>query len=159
MFDFAARLRLLSRRNPTSEVAEAPEGKNTLRLLLVTRDDDLSCSVQNAAARCGWQMRLARSVEQSIPVLDEFRAPLVIYDWNPEEGDWRFAVDCLTARPDRPSVLLASPVVDQYLWAELVRHGGFEVIPRSANVEQLIRSVRFAQRSSDVKRGGRSFSR
>src|ERR1019366_6557662 len=135
MFDFAARLRLLSRRNPTSEVAEAPEGKNTLRLLLVTRDDDLGCSVQNAAARCGWQMRLVRSVEQNMPVLDEFRAPLVIYDWNPAEGDWRLAVDWLTARPDHPCVLLASAVVDQYLWAELVRHGGFEMIPRSANMD------------------------
>ena len=159
MFDFAARLRLLSRRNRTSEVAEAPEGKNTLRLLLVTRDDDLCCSVQNAAARCGWQMRRARSVEQNMPVLDEFRAPLVIYDWNPEEGDWRFGVDCLTARPDHPCVLLASPVVDQYLWAELVRHGGFEIIPRSANMDELIRIVRFARRSSDVMGGGRSFSR
>ncbi len=142
-----------------SQVPEKTDGKSTLKLLLVTRDDDLYFSVHSAASGCGWEMRLARSVEQSLPVLDEFGASLVIYDWAPGDDDWRFAVDRLTARPDHPCVLLASRVVDEYLWAELVKHGGFDVIPRSADTEQLIRSIRFAHRSPDIIRGGRSFLR
>ena len=144
MFDFVDRLRLSSLRHRASEENEALEGKDTIRLLLVSCDDDLYLSVHNAATLCGWEMRLTRSVEQSVRVLDEFKPPLVVYDWASEEDDWRFAVDRLTARPDRPCVLLASRVVDEYLWAEVVRHGGFDVIPRSANSEQLIGSIRFA---------------
>jgi len=89
-------------------------------------------------------MQLARSVEQSLRMLDKFEAQVVIYDWDPGGGDWRVAVDGLTARRDHPCVLLASRVVDEYLWTELVKHGGFDVIPRSADAEQLIRSIGFA---------------
>jgi hypothetical protein len=98
-------------------------------------------------------MRLTRNVEESLHALDSFPAHLVIYDWMPETNDWRLAVDKLSSRRDHPCILLASRVVDEYLWAELVSHGGFDVIPRSADTEQLIRSVRFAHRSTDISRG------
>jgi DNA-binding response OmpR family regulator len=155
MFDFAGRLRLQSRTNHTSETM--PEV--SIKLLLVTPDDDLYLSVHKAAKRCGWRIERVRSVEESLHLLDTFRPLLVIYDWTPEEDDWRLAIDRLSAEPDHPCILLASRVIDEYLWAELVTHGGFDVISRSADTDQLIRSVRFAHRSTDITRGGRSLPR
>ena len=106
-------------------------------------------SVHNAAKRSGWELKRARSVEQSLHTLDTFPARLVIYDWTPEDDDWRSAIDRLSTRPEHPCILLASRVIDEYLWAELVTHGGFDVIHRSADPEQVIRAVRFviAQRN------------
>lgn len=150
MFDFAGRLRHSSRGDRNSEA---------IKLLLITPDDDLYLSVHNAAKRCEWQLERARSVEQSLHTLDTFPARIVIYDWTPQDDDWRFAIDRLSARPHHLCILLASRVIDEYLWAELVTHGGFDVISRSADTEQLIRSVRFAHRSTDITRGGRSLPR
>jgi DNA-binding response OmpR family regulator len=149
MFDFAGRLRLPSRTNRASE--STPEV--SIKLVLITPDDDLYLSVQKAAKHCGWELLRARSVEQSLQTLNRFPARLVIYDWTPEDEDWRSAIDRLSARPDRPCILLASRVIDEYLWAELVTHGGFDVIHRSADPEQLIRAVQFAHRSTDIARG------
>ncbi len=77
-------------------------------------------------------------------MLDEFPASVAIYDWPETEQDWRCNVDRLTARPNHPCILLASRVDDEYLAAELVRHGGFDVIPRAADAERLIRNIQFA---------------
>jgi hypothetical protein len=67
-----------------------------------------------------------------------------IYDWILEKEDWRVAVDLLAASPGHPCILLASRAVDNYLWEELLRRGGFDVIPRSATVECLAGNIRFA---------------
>src|SRR5277367_2678610 len=114
MFDFAGRLRLPSRTNRTSEAA--PE--ISIKLLLVTPDDDLYLSVHHVAKLCGWELQRERSLEQSLHTLDRFPARLVIYDWTHESDDWRFAIDRLSTRPDHPCILLASRVIDEYLWAE-----------------------------------------
>jgi DNA-binding response OmpR family regulator len=142
MFDLAGRRRHPLRTSRTSEV---------IKLLLITHDDDLYFSVLNIASRSGWQLLRARSVEQSLHTLDRFPARLVIYDWTPEGDDWQSAIDRLSARSDHPRILLASPVVDEYLWADLVNHGGFDLIPRSADQEVLIRAIRFAHRSTDIR--------
>lgn len=137
---------------------EDPEA--IIRLLVVTQDDKFYLSVHEVTTGCGWETRMVRTVERGLHALDEFPASVAIYDWPGTEEDWRFNVDRLTARPDHPCLLLASPVDDEYLCAELVRHGGFDVIPRSADADRLIRNVQFAYffRRSQV-RGGRSFVR
>lgn len=137
---------------------EVPDA--VIRLLVVTHDDNLYLSVHGAATGFGWETRMVRTVDRGLQVLDGFPASVAIYDWTGTEEDWRFEVDRLTAQPDHPCVLLASPVDDEYLRAELVRHGGFDVIPRSADADRLIRNIQFAYffRRSRV-RGGRPFVR
>jgi hypothetical protein len=53
-------------------------------------------------------------------------------------------MDRLSSLPDHPCLLLASPVDDEYLCAEVVRHGGFDVMPRSASQDRIIGNIRFA---------------
>ena len=122
--------------------------KNIVRLLVITRDDHFSASVQNAATACGWEFQHTGTVESGLDVLREFPANVAIYDWPasdpPGESDWRSAMDRLSAQPDHPCLLLASPVDDQYLCAEVVRHGGFDVMPRSASQDRIIGNIRFA---------------
>src|SRR5579863_8050014 len=155
MFDFLNRWRRLSRRHQMREVPE-----DVIRLLVVTKDDNFYLSVHGVATGCGWDTRVVRTVERGLLALDEFPASVAIYDWPGTEEDWRFDVDRLTARPDHPCVMLASPVDDEYLCAELVRHGGFDVIPRSADADRLIRNIQFAYFFQRNKaRGGRSFVR
>jgi RND family efflux transporter MFP subunit len=136
MFDF------LHRRRHVEDAGD----KNMVRLLVITRDERFSTSVQDAATACGWEFQLTGSVESGLDVLREFPASVAIYDWPASEEDWRPAMDRLSALPDHPCLLLASPVDDEYLCAEVVRHGGFDVIPRSASQNRIIGNIRFAAR-------------
>lgn len=163
MFGFVHRLWPSSLRQSGRAVpTDKGEDADAIRLLVITQDDNFFLFIHRVASGCGWETRLARTVERGLQVLDEFRAPVAIYDWPAMEQDWRCDVDRLAARPDRPCVLLASRVDDEYLSAELVRHGGFDVIPRTADEERLIRNIRFAgffRKNSQTARGGQSFAR
>jgi hypothetical protein len=134
MFDFLHRWR---------HVEDAGD-KDIVRLLVITRDERFSTSVQDAATACGWEFQRTGTVERGLDVLREFPANVAIYDWPASEEDWRPAMDRLSALPDHPCLLLASPVNDEYLCAELVRHGGFDVMPRSASQDRIIGNIRFA---------------
>ena len=134
MFDFLHRRRHV----------DNAEDKTIVRLLVITRDDRFSASVQDAAKACGWEFQHTGTVESGVDVLREFPASVAIYDWPATEEDWRPAMDRLSALPDHPCLLLASPVADEYLCAELVRHGGFDVMPRSAPRDRIIGNIRFA---------------
>jgi hypothetical protein len=160
MFDFFNRRWRSTPRHPVRQVPGDSEDQNLIRLLVVTRDDNFFLSVHEVATGCGWEARMVRTVERGLQILDEFRASVAIYDRAATEDNWRLDVERLTAGPDHPCVLLASPVDDEYLRAELVRHGGFDVIPRSADADRLVRNIQFAYffRISKV-RGGRSFVR
>jgi ActR/RegA family two-component response regulator len=127
-----------------SQHAQDAESKNVLRLLVITRDDHFSTSVQDAATASGWEMQHAGTVERGLEVLRAFPASVAIYDWPASDEDWRVAMDRLSSVPDHPCLLLASPVNDEYLCAEVVRHGGFDVIPRSASQDRIIGNIRFA---------------
>lgn len=162
MFSFVHRLWSSSHRHQTRQVHEDAENNNRIRLLVITGDDDFFLLIHRVATGRGWEIRLARTVERGLQVLGEFRASVAIYDWPATEQDWRCDVDRLTALADHPCVLLASRVDDEYLCAELVRHGGFDVIPRSADADRLIRNIEFAcffRSSSQTARGGQPFLR
>ena len=125
MFDFFNRRWRSTPSHRTREVPGDSEDQNLIRLLVVTQDDNFFLSVHEVATGCGWEARMVRTVERGLQIPDEFRASVAIYDWPATEDNWRLDVERLTARPDHPCVLLASPVDDEYLRAELVRHGGF----------------------------------
>lgn len=162
MFGFVNRLWRSSLRTAGPGVPRETGDEDPTRVLVITQDDNFFLFIHRVASGCGWETRLVRTVERGLQVLDEFRASVAIYDWPLTEQDWRFDVDLLAARPDRPSVLLASRVDDEYLSAELVRHGGFDVIPRSADADRFVREIQFAgffRKNSQVARGGQPFPR
>jgi hypothetical protein len=150
MFDF-----LLRWRQSCSHLQqiESAEDKNVVRVLVITRDHRFSSSVHDAATACGWEIQHTGTVESGLDVLRKFPASVAIYDWPASEEDWRPAMDRLSALPDHPCLLLASPVDDEYLCAEVVRHGGFDVIPRSASRDRIIGNIRFASFSRNTEAG------
>jgi hypothetical protein len=148
MFDFLLRWRQ-SCLHP--QPGKDAEDKNIVRLLVITRDERFSTSVQDAAAACGWEFQHTGNVESGLDVLRKFPASVAIYDWPASEEDWRPAMDRLSALPDHPCLLLASPVDDEYLCAEVVRHGGFDVMPRSASQDRIIGNIRFASFSKNAE--------
>ncbi len=137
MFDF------LHRRRHVDEAGD----KKVLRLLVITRDEKFSQSVQDAAAawRAGSFSAMARSRAASMSCGNFQRAsrftigPQLKKTGGPR---WTGSLPCLVI----PCLLLASPVADEYLCAELVRHGDFDVMPRSASQDRMIGNIRFAAR-------------
>jgi DNA-binding response OmpR family regulator len=122
-------------------------GSNTsaaVRLLLITSDERLYELFREIANDRKWAVSRVGGIEQALPILQQQDVPLILYDWNAPESDWQEGIRSLTAlRPDS-CVILASTVADEYLRREVARNRGYDVLPRSADRDKLIRTLQFA---------------
>jgi len=119
-------------------------GESSMRLLVVSGDSALYSNLEELASTCGWKIRLAATVEEAIPIVVSESTPLIIYDWNLTDDNWSSAFDRLNGLGIAMCILLASRVADPYLWQEVIRFGGFDLLPRSAPRDEWIRKLRFA---------------
>ena len=71
-------------------------------------------------------------------------AAVVILDRDLVEIDWRAAVRTLVTSKLQPCVILVSSVVDDYLFEELVKHGGFDVVVKPIRADELKRVLKLA---------------
>jgi FixJ family two-component response regulator len=76
--------------------------------------------------------------------------PVVLVDRHFQGSDWRFTVSSLLNLKANCCPILLSDVYDPYLWNELVRHGGFDVLARPFERSELIRTLAFAQKHCEA---------
>lgn len=115
-----------------------------IRVLVITSDAEYYANLQNIASRRGWTICRNATVEEGIAAVREAPFLIVVYDSNAPNSDWQRAFQRLNALQTPLCILLASRVGDPYLWQEVIRSGGFDLLPRSAPEEDLIRTLRFA---------------
>ncbi len=70
--------------------------------------------------------------------------PIVLCDRDLAGGEWQDTLRLLHSVRDRPCVILLSNVADEYLWNEVVRRGGFDVLTRPFRKEQVVSMLEFA---------------
>jgi FixJ family two-component response regulator len=88
-----------------------------------------------------WHIRFEDNCSWS--ALSKLESPVIIWDRD-LPCDWRDVVHKLAALPQRPCVLLLSRVVDDYLWNEVVRVGGYDVLSKPLKKVEALRVVRLA---------------
>lgn len=91
-----------------------------------------------------WDALFAESVEDACTAASRSAAPVILCDHDWPEIGWRAAVQCLASLPHRPCVILTSRVSDDYLWEELIRHGGHDLLAKPMRTHEAARTVRLA---------------
>ena len=114
------------------------------RVMAVTADLAFYSGVLSAASSARWRTDWARTLNRAVEICKSKSPPIVIYDSNLPDVDWRSAFDRLSAVPSHPRILLAAPSIDEELWENVLRRHGYDVVERAANSEQLERAFRFA---------------
>lgn len=89
-------------------------------------------------------VRFAESCEEACSIAKQLSAPVILLDRDWPETDWREAVERLTASPHHACVILLSGVSDAYLWQELTRRGGYDVLAKPLQAEKVERTVKLA---------------
>jgi FixJ family two-component response regulator len=89
-----------------------------------------------------WHVRFEDS--HSWSALSKLESPIIIWDRDLPCEDWRDVVHMLASLPQRPCVLFLSRVVDDYLWNEVVRVGGYDVLSKPLKDAEVLRAVRLA---------------
>lgn len=114
------------------------------KLLAILPDTVDRDAVNAFAIANNWSLNVVGGVEQAILRLSEASVPVILIDRDLPDEDWRLAIRTLTSRAPSPCVILASAVVDLYLFDEVVHHGGYDVVRKPFREEALRRTLGLA---------------
>jgi DNA-binding NtrC family response regulator len=95
-------------------------------------------------SRSRWNLLFVHTCEEARIALHKLKAPVVLCDRDLPGREWRGTVGDLASSPHRACIILVSGVVDTYLWNEVVRTGGFDVLSKPLREDEVIRAVRLA---------------
>lgn len=139
---------LARKRNPAVFGPEAnPENRAPASLLAIVGlvlDEQDRRLLADLGSRNQWKVSFAETVEEARALSDDLGSPAVLWDRDAAGTDWREAVEALWVSPHRPCVLLLSTVVDDYLWNEVIRRGGYDVLAKPLREADVMRAVKLA---------------
>jgi hypothetical protein len=141
-----------SRDNPQRRISQlAADDDPILGFIVITPDEEFYVRLQQIAGTCEWRIGRAASLDEAETLIKAKPTPMVVYDRDSSDGNWRWALRRLNESAAKPCVLLASQVADDYLCQEIVRNHGYDILPKPAPSEKLIRCLKFAWFSTRVK--------
>ena len=96
------------------------------------------------SAREPLELHFAESREQAWDAVHRLRAPVILYDRDWPNAEWRTTVQAFSSLPQRSCVILASRVADDYLWQELIRCGGHDLLAKPFRADDAARALKLA---------------
>jgi CheY-like chemotaxis protein len=123
----------------TSDRMDLPAQVPVIALIAHELDRQLLKSV---AGPQSLEVHFVESCEQARALAENLAAPLILLDRDWPGIEWRVWVERLAASSHDPCVILVSGVADAYLWQELIRRGGYDILAkplREGNVTRIIR--------------------
>lgn len=132
----------------SSLFAEAFPGRRVLParipvIALISADHDRRV-LSGLAGKESWDVRFAESSDEASAMASRLSAPVVLFDRDWPATPWKSVMETLRSSPQKPCVILLSGVVDEYLWQEVIRRGGYDVLAKPLRAEQVIRVVKLA---------------
>lgn len=69
---------------------------------------------------------------------------IVVCERDLADCDWKVVLEVTASRPNPPPVIVTSRLADEYLWAEVLNLGGFDVLAKPLDKEEVSRVLNFA---------------
>lgn len=88
-----------------------------------------------------WKFQSAAGVAQAREVLLQRRAQVVLTDHSFPDGTWKDVLQAVSALPDPPCVLVLARNNDERTWAEALKYGAWDILPRPFIAIEVFRTV------------------
>jgi hypothetical protein len=139
-----------------SDIFRKRELRPTIVSLLAERDQAI---VLGLAGRSHWDIFFAANCSDALARAGKVKAQILFIDRDLAGVDWRETMSAFASLSNGICIVLVSRVIDAYLWNEVIRHGGYEVLPKPLREEDVLRAVALAwsywnssARSSSINR-------
>lgn len=130
-----------SRRLPDRREAQATARTPVIALAASEHDRAILTAI---SCHGPWDVHFADSRVQAWEIVHRFRSPVVLYDRDWPNAEWRTTVHTFASCPQRPCVILMSRVADDYLWQELIRWGGHDLLAKPLRADDVQRALKLA---------------
>ncbi len=107
-----------------------PEKLDLPRVLVITASAWDQTFYRSLRAKGEWDIMITQSVPEARLLLTTQAFPIVLCDRDLPGWGWREVLARMVECSPRNCFLLTSRVSDEYLWREVVMHGGYDVIAK-----------------------------
>jgi DNA-binding NtrC family response regulator len=128
--------------SPSTKTAPQIEPRIPIVALVVSDHDRevLNC----ISSREPLDIHFAESHVDAWEAMNRLNSPVILYDRDWPNAEWRTTVQALASSPHRSCVILASRVADDYLWQELIRCGGYDLLAKPFRADDVARALKLA---------------
>ena len=131
-----------------------------VRLVLVSSSEQVHGVLRSIFAHSNWRLDSTFSCEEAVAQLRGNAAAVVICDRELPDGNWRRLLEATESLPLPPKVIVMSNQADESLWAEVLRHGGYDLLTKPWKSRDILKVVSLALRAWDSAFGpARKFGR
>jgi DNA-binding response OmpR family regulator len=143
------------RKQPAAERTCIPVPINNSRildLLIVSPDTEDTVSLERIKERT-WAIMRCNAVDLAINVLRAMPLPIVLCDTDLTSSTWQEMLESTWLLADPPLLIVTSRVADDYLWAEALNLGAWDVLAKPFEAEEVNRVIGFAWRHWQERHG------
>jgi len=115
--------------------------------LLVSPDQEDLRYLSSILAPDHWTVQAAGSFEEALRVLDSSQQPAVVAcERELPDGSWKDLIQALFHLENPPPLVVVSRHADESLWAEVLNVGGFDVLAKPFEENEVQRVMTMARR-------------
>jgi len=127
-----------SRRSKTDRAQTA---RRPARLLAVISNRDDQKALKRILQGQQWQLFFATSCAEAIEVLTSQRIPIVMCDHDLPDGCWKDILDNSVQYRQHPTLIVSSRLADDYLWTEVLNLGGYDILSKPFDQDEVRRVI------------------
>jgi DNA-binding NtrC family response regulator len=109
---------------------QRPDPPDVPRVLAITGSEWDQTFYRQLRTRIDWDIVIAQSVRDALSLIISEQFPIVLFDRDLPGSDWREVLARIMDISPRTCFLLTSSVSDEFLWREVVMHGGYDVVAK-----------------------------
>ncbi len=121
-------------------------------VLLVSPAPEDHAFLQPLLCAAGRKVYLVRTYREALGVLCRDRIAVIICERDLPDGKWKDLLSQIAPITDPPCLIVASRLADEFLWAEVLNLGGYDVLAKPFDAEEVARVVALACESWQRRR-------
>ena len=97
--------------------------------------------------RSNWRLRSVSTCQEALTLLRQEAIPVVVCNHQMPDGNWRLLLENAEALPYRPRVIVSGREVNEYLWADVLQAGGYDLLSMPWESREVLKVIALAWRS------------
>jgi DNA-binding response OmpR family regulator len=125
----------LTRPAKTKHVPEERHGRN--RALCISPAKDDQAALRRILDGIAWRLCAVSSCHEAVEQLRRGSVSIVLCDSELEDGSWKDVLNHIRGVAHPPLLVVTSRLADDYLWAEVLNLGGYDVLAKPFNQREV----------------------
>lgn len=127
-----------------SNLETLPQPQRVVTVLGVSPEESDHAVLFEIFSHSHWKLHITRTCAEAFAFLSRRLIPVVLCECTLPDGDWRDVLERTSRAANPPAVIVSSRLADDRLWAEVLNLGGYNVLNKPFQREEVFRDVSLA---------------